>query len=139
MNERDKLNPAQAALTMWVIWFAIVTGLFIIRVFAAPALMQEDSGQPLELGLISAIALTSAAGGMIVRWLVIPRIQSLEARLQAMVVGLALCEGCGILGMFVAGGGEEARLLFSVSAACLIVSAPIYTRAARKPSPFHQS
>ena len=120
-------SPNSQRIVMWVIWFAILQGLFVIRLFAAPKFTPEQEAMPLVISPIAWIALGSACISMIVRWLIIPRITEMQPRLTAMIVGLALAEGGGILGMFACYNAQESTLLFTVSAACVFLSAPIYT------------
>lgn len=127
---------------MWVIWFAIAQGLFILRFFAAPKPVPAEEAVAFSLSTISLIALCGAGIGMVVRWVIIPRIPSITGKFPAMIIGLALCEGCGILGMFAlpSAHNDERALLFWVAVVTVILSAPIYTfRGKSEPSPFHGS
>jgi len=127
---------------MWIIWFAILQGLFILHFFAAPKPVPAEEAVAFSLSMISIVALAAAGIGMVLRWVVIPRITSKLAQLQAMIIGLALCEGSGIIGMFVLPGAhnDERMLLFVVAVATVILSAPIYTiRRKTEVSPFHVS
>ena len=128
-------------MVFWIIWFAILSGVFVMKVIAAPASVVPDEVVEMQLSPIALIGLAAAAGSMVCRWVIIPAIKSPEAKLPAMVAGLAMAELCGILGMFVVARDQaDARsLMFVTSVICIILSAPIYTlnRPSTK-SPFHQ-
>ena len=67
--------------------------------------------------------------------------KSLQAKLPIMIFGLALCEACGIIGIFVVDHQlpREQLLLFWMAVGGVLVSAPIYTVLKTKPSPFRES
>ena len=135
-------NPQASPLVMWIIWFAIFQGLFILRFFAAPKPVPAEEAVAFSLSMISIVALAAAGLGMVTRWVIIPRLSSMVMQLQAMIIGLALSEGGGIIGMFMlpSSHNDERMLLFSVAAATVILSAPIYTiRRKTERSPFHVS
>lgn len=141
MQQDLSANPPHK-IVFWIIWFAILQGLFIIHFFAAPKPVPAEEAVAFSLSMISLIALAAAGIGMVLRWVIIPRIPSMTAKLPVMVFGLALCEGCGIIGMFALPGAhnDERMLLFSVAVATVILSAPIYTLSRKtESSPFHVS
>lgn len=149
MNGSPNTSPKQAKIVMWVIWFAILQGLFIIRIFAAPKAAAPEEALPLELTAIAYVGITAAAISMIIRWLVIPKftdfqsasLTKLQSILPLMIIGLAMAEGCGILSMFVIPSThvDERNLLFAISVACVILSAPVYLLAKPEKSPFRES
>ena len=123
-------TPPPLPIVFWVIWFAILSGLLIMQFFAGggvPA-SDTDSGQG---GLIfQGIALALGAAALFVRFGVIPKLDGLQKKLPAMIVGLALAEGVGILGIFVVPHEHESARVFmlSVSIACIVVSMPVYAK-----------
>ena len=134
--------PKGSPLVMWIIWFGIFQGLFILHFFAAPKPVPAEEAVAFSLSVVSLCALCGAGFGMALRWLVIPRIPSMIAQLPVMVIGLALCEGSGIIGMFALPSthNDERMLLFSVAVATVLLSAPIYTLTRKtESSPFHVS
>ena len=96
-------NPnAPKTLVFWIIWFAIFNGLFILLFFAAGGIPKGNNEGEAPLGIIcGAAALTVAS--VAIRFLLIPRIKDPVKLLPAMIVGLALAEGIGIIGMFAVG------------------------------------
>ena len=141
MNGSPYSSPKQVKIVMWVIWFAILQGLFIIRIFAAPKAVAPEEALPLELTSMAWVGLAAATAGMIVRWVIIPRITELQSKLSAMVIGLAFSDGCGMLGMFAIPSThvDERSLLFAISVACVILSAPVYLLTKPEKSPFRES
>lgn len=123
----NSTHTAPNKLTFWVIWFAIFSGIFIIQVFAAGGFPSgENEGQPpmvILLLSIGAVVISTA-----IRWLVIPKIKQVQPLLTAMIIGLALAEGCAILGMFVLGPEfpQSKVLLFTIGAGAVFQYMPTY-------------
>lgn len=115
---------------MWVIWFALFTGLFIIAHFAAPKPTEAAKGVEQVYSMFTFIGVGLCAAALLIRVLIIPRLNSPEKLLQAMIIGLALCDGAAMLGMFVVPTDQivERKLLFSVAVGCMALSAPIYAK-----------
>lgn len=141
MNPQTSASANASPLVMWIIWFAIVQGIFILYFFAAPKPAADAETVVFALSPISLIALGAAGAGMVLRWVVIPRLGSILTQFPIMIVGLALCEACGILGMFAVPSNhtDERLLLVGVALATLILSAPVYTLRRKAASPFHAS
>lgn len=114
----------------WVIWFAIFNGLFIIQFFAAGGIPKGENVGDAPMTLI-AIAGGLAFVSMIVRFIIIPKIDVIEKLLSAMIIGLALAESVGIIGMFLVGKEfPETRLaLFITSISAVAAFAPVYVHA----------
>lgn len=123
-------TPAQAIIVPWVIWASILMGLFILQSFAAPKAPQLDEPVTQVFSIFSAIGVGLATLGMAIRWLVIPRLKSMQQAMPAILIGLAFCEVPGILGMFVVPAAQtsERVLLLSISIACVLLSAPVYAK-----------
>lgn len=129
MNSQQGSPVPPQALVFWIIWFAILQGLVIIQFFVGGGLPKgADQGNPPLWVLVVAGSLALVA--LAIRFTVIPRIVSVTQKLPAMIIGLALSEGIGFLGMF--GVGKEfptTRLVLFVMAICCIISfAPIYAK-----------
>ncbi len=130
MNPSGNKQEAPKTIVFWVIWFAIFNGLFILQFFAAGGIPKgENEGDP-------PMAMVAAAGGlafvaMLIRFFVIPKLDSLEKMLPAMLIGLALAESVGMIGMFVVGKEfPETRLsLFVASVSAVAAFAPIFVQA----------
>ncbi len=129
-------NTAQPII-FWILWFAILSGLLIMQFFAGGGIPSgSDQGEgPV---LIQTFALVLAAASLIVRFAVIPRLEELQKKLPAMIVGLALAEGIGIIGMFAVPHQYGATRLFmlGISIICVVISAPVYVKFPVVGSPF---
>lgn len=128
MNSPESPKPPQA-LVFWIIWFAILQGLVVIQFFVGGGIPQgADQGSPPVWVLAAAGGLALAA--LAIRFTVIPKIQSVPKKLPLMIIGLALSEGIGFLGMFAV--GEEfptTRLsLLVLAVACIVSLAPVYAK-----------
>jgi len=111
-------------LVWWVIWAANLAGLVLIYLLLAqgkplPPVSQEN---PLQ-GLIGLVPLFVT---IVIRWLVLPR-QTVERRaLVLFIVGLALAEGCGLLGIFL--GGPYRDSLFVLGVLGITQYVPFYAK-----------
>lgn len=82
----------QHALVMWIIWFAILQGAFVIQWFFGKGIPQgENLDEPMAfwLWLLCFLPILLAT---LIRWLLIPKLQAPQAQLVAMIVGLSLAE-----------------------------------------------
>ena len=117
-------------MVFWIIWFAIFNGLFIMQFLAAGGFPsgKNEGEAPLWVVAVPAVLLVVAVA---VRFLLIPRISNLPALMPVMIVGLALSEGVGILGMFAVGESlPQTRMALFVTSVCAVVMyAPIYANA----------
>lgn len=122
-------------ITAWIIWFAILNGLVMIQFFVGggipsginhgtpPALQQYLPAVPAFLALV-------------VRFLIIPRISAPLKKLPVMIIGLALAEATGILGIFVVGKsyGSTQLTFLVLSLLAILAMAPVYMK--KNPDPF---
>ena len=122
-------SPPQPPTTLvfWIVWFAILNGLLMIQFFVGGGIPSGvDQGNPPLILLGVGAGLVVVALG--IRVLLLPRLQETSKKLPAMVVGLALSDGVGMLGVF--GLGKEfaaSRLaLFLMSIGCILSFAPVY-------------
>ncbi|MDX1679095.1 MAG: hypothetical protein R3242_00055 [Akkermansiaceae bacterium] len=141
---RDKTVPeSQLVMTMWIIWFFILSGLFVIALVMAPELKTvEKLAGPMQFPPLALIGIAAVLLGLIMRFVVVPSCKTLQTKLPFMIAGLALCEGCGFIALFVLNDElvQLRGLLFWLSIASVVLSAPLYARAKSKAaSPFHQS
>lgn len=125
-SDQSEVQP----IVFWVIWLAILAGLFILMFVTGGGFPEGANEGPAPTGIVVAcggLALVS----MVVRFVAIPRLKRLPALLPAMIIGLAFSEAIGIIAMFVLGGEfpETQKALFVVSVSCVIVHAPVYVNA----------
>lgn len=130
MNSQDNHSKPPQAIVFWVIWFAILQGLIILQFFIGGGISKgSDQGAPPVWVL--ALAGGMALGALGIRFRVIPRITAVAQKLPMMIVGLALSEGIGLLGMFAVGEEFPAtqRVFFGLAICCIICFAPRYATA----------
>lgn len=94
-------SGAQTAGVFWLIWLAILGGLPMILFFAGGGWPSGEAelgpfGDPLVFVGVGTFFASQA-----VRWLVVPRMQTLAALLAPAVVGMALAESSLMIGAFV--------------------------------------
>ena len=102
MNQSNEQPAPPAAIVFWVIWFAIFNGLFILLFFVGGGIPKGQNEGDAPLALI-AVAGALASVSMVIRFIVIPKLNAIEKLLPAMIIGLALAESVGIVGIFVIG------------------------------------
>lgn len=129
MDSRQDSPKPPPALVFWIIWFAILNGLVMIQFMVGGGIPKgEDFGKPPVEMLAVATVLGLAA--LAIRFLWIPQIESVVKKLPAMIVGLALSEAIGFVGMF--GVGKEfpatRQALFVAAVACIVSLAPVYAK-----------
>ena len=130
MNSQHGNPPPAQAIVFWVIWFSILSGLLIIQFFAAGGLPSgTDQGEPPLM--FQGITFMAASVALIIRFGVIPRIKELPKKLPAMIIGLAVSEGIGIIGAFVVRPQYGSTKLFMLAASivCIVLFAPFYAKA----------
>lgn len=128
MISQDSPKPP-TLLVFWIIWFAILQGLVMIQFLVGGGIPRgADQGNPPVWVLQATGGLALAA--LAVRFILIPKIQAVPKKLPAMIVGLALSEGIGFLGIFAVGKEfPTTQLSCLVLAICCIVSlAPVYAK-----------
>ncbi|MFO1451838.1 MAG: hypothetical protein U1F61_26985 [Opitutaceae bacterium] len=101
-------SQASPLLVWWIIWFAISAGLVAISVTieVRPAPPGNDALKYLPLAPLMAATL--------VRWLVLPRFTRRARAFPLFVVGVALAEGSGLLGLFLVPESRNEYLLLSL-------------------------
>ena len=99
-------------LIWWAIWGSLLFGLVNIYVLLgrAPAKAPVAGENPLT-GLIGLAPLFVS---IIIRWLVLPRLSGVRQALPMFVIGIALAESCGILGIFLGGAYKDDLFLLGV-------------------------
>ena len=111
-------------LVWWIIWAAILGWLVLIYLFLGsgkplPPVSQEN---PLQ-GLIGVVPLFVS---IVIRWLVLPRATDPNRAFVLFIVGLALADGCGLLGIFL--GGPYRDSLFVLGVLGITQYVPFYAK-----------
>lgn len=101
----------------------------MIQFFVGGGIPQgEDQGNPPAVFL--AVAGSLALAAMTIRFVAIPKIKTVPKMLPAMIIGLALSEAVGFVGMFAVGKEfPMTRLsLFALALCCIVSLAPVYVK-----------
>ncbi|MDA7623557.1 hypothetical protein OAG61_02855 [Akkermansiaceae bacterium] len=129
MKNETMRSPDQ--LIAWVIWGAILMGLFILQFFIGGGIPTGDQMENPPT-VMSLICIAGVAIGTLIRWLVIPKLNDNLKLLPAMIVGLALCESSGLLQMFLLGKEypDTQKLIFVLAVLGVVQFAPTYFKKA---------
>jgi hypothetical protein len=93
-------RPKAMLLVWWIVWAAILAGLVVLYLVFGRGPEQPARAEDTFRNLAGMAPLFVS---IVIRWLVLPRYQDLARALPVFIVGLALAEGCGILGLFLGG------------------------------------
>lgn len=118
----------QHALIMWIIWFAILQGVFVIQIFIGGGLPKgENAAEPMAPWLW-AICFGPILLATVIRWLVIPRLKAPPAQLAAMIGGIALAESAVFFQLFLVGDAypQNQIAVLMVAVVAIIQFAPSY-------------
>jgi CDP-diglyceride synthetase len=120
-------SPTPNAAVFWLIWFAIMNGLFIMLFFVAGGIPKGVNQGPPPTWIVGASAALVVIA-IAIRFLVIPKIKQLSQLLPMMIVGLAVAEAVGMLAIFVLGKEfpQTRMTLFVTSVFTVLVYAPSY-------------
>ena len=118
-------------ITAWVIWGAILMGLFVLQFFIGGGIPTGDEMENPPT-VMSLICIAGVAIGTLIRWLVIPKLNDKPKLLRAMVVGLALSQGSGLLQIFLLGKEypDSQKLIFVLAVLGVVQFAPTYFKKA---------
>jgi hypothetical protein len=138
MNQTSGPQQPQI-LVAWIIWFSILMGLLMIQFFIGGGIPSgEDQGPPPSSMLM--ICAGALLASLIVRFLILPSRKTLGQQLPLMVVGLALAEVCGFLGIFlIPSDYPQTKLwLFIAAVSGILCHAPFYAKGAKAGDPYQQ-
>lgn len=127
------MNPqtpqATPPITFWMIWAAILFGLFILQYFIIGGFHLGEATASVPFSTL-AICMAGFLISSIVRWTILPRQKSLAAMLPVMVVGIAIGESTGLLGIFMIGKSNPGIQLatFILSVLAIVQYMPVYAQ-----------
>lgn len=98
-------------LIWWIVWAAILSGLVILYVFLGRGPVKASPPEDIFRNLVGLVPLFVS---IVIRWLVLPRYTELTRAFPLFVVGLALAEGCGVLGIFLGGAYRDDLFVLGV-------------------------
>ena len=128
MTPEEQRARAQL-MVWWTIWFGLISGLCVIYFILG-------RGQPLATAPnppANLIGLVPLFLSIVIRWLVLPRYTDRQRAFVMFIVGLALAEGCGLLGIFL--GGLYRDDLFLLGVLGLAQFVPFFAGKFRNPPP----
>lgn len=117
-----KNETAGALLTIWVIWFALMTGVFVMYFVIGHA----EAKAAADNSLIGLMPLSAVVIATVIRWALLPRARRFPALLQLFIIGMALSEGTCIIGLFVF--PAEVKTLFPLGVVSMLQFIPLYAR-----------
>jgi hypothetical protein len=127
MIPQQQSDTPPQPIIFWLIWTTILTGLFYILFFVGGGWPSGNNTASVS-SLLLFMILSGAVISTIIRWAVLPRINSIQSVFTTMIIGLALAEGTGILGIFLIGSDfpETQRITFIASVAAILQYIPTY-------------
>lgn len=116
------------AIIMWIIWFAVLQGAFLIQWFMGKGIPKgENASEPMAAWLwltcFGPVVLAT-----LIRWLVIPKLKDTQHQLVAMILGLSLAEAPIFFSLFLVGPDypQNQIAVLMVAVVALIQFAPSY-------------
>ncbi|MGA2444500.1 MAG: hypothetical protein ABSG50_03595 [Opitutaceae bacterium] len=123
MNPNPVSQTGMARLLIWwILWAGILAGL--VAIYAALE-MRPLSDQAQPHAVTDFIGLGPLLVSCLVRWLVLPRVRQLQTAFVLFILGLALAEACGLLGIFLSTYKHE---LFVLGVLGLVQWVPVFAR-----------
>lgn len=122
-------NPAPPQV-LWVIWLALLSGMGFILMFVGGG-WPSGEGEPVSFSSpIFLAAFGAFLASFVIRWGVVPKMRG-QRLISTAIVGMALAEGCLILGIFALPETAVLSKQILIVLAFLGVAsfAPIYARA----------
>lgn len=115
----------------WIIWGALLGGLCAL--WWQFGFFKLGGNEPHANPFVDLAGLVPLFVSIVVRWLVLPRYTDGAKAFPMFIVGVALAEGCGVLGIFL--GGPFRDDLFLLGALGIAQFAPFYARRLCEPKP----
>jgi len=127
-NEKMASPAKQQAIVMWIIWFALLQGVFVIQwVLGRGIPGGENIEEPMAawLWLLCFAPILVATG---IRWRIIPKLKLPQQQLVAMVIGRSLTEAPVLFSLFLIGPDypQNQIAVLMVAVVSLIQFAPSY-------------
>jgi hypothetical protein len=118
----------QHAIVMWIIWFSILQGAFLIQWFLGEGIPEgENVPEPMALSLW-ALCFGPIVLASLIRWLVIPKLEDAQQQLTTMIIGLAFAEAPIFFSLFLVGPDypQNQIAVLMVAVVAIIQFAPSY-------------
>lgn len=124
----DAQRQKTQLLIWWVLWVAVLNSLVILYFLLGRGPEKQAVAGDVFVNLAGVLPLFVS---IVIRWLVLPRYDELKPALPVFVVGLALAESCGILGMFL--GGPYRDDLFVLGVLGVTQFVPVFAKRMLEP------
>ena len=107
----------------------MLSGICMMQFFVGGGLPSGADKGSAPIALVG-LAAGAAFASLAVRYLVIPSRTDIRQQLTGMIIGLALAEFAGIVGLIVVPGDyPQTKLwIFTTAIACMILHAPVYAK-----------
>ncbi|MEW6305502.1 MAG: hypothetical protein AB1705_18655 [Verrucomicrobiota bacterium] len=92
-------RPIPPLLNWWVIWIALLSGLPMFFIFLGTSAPGNDRS---SLSLFVPLVATALSISVVLRWVVIPRLENPQIALQMFIMGMATAEAICFFGIFLA-------------------------------------
>jgi hypothetical protein len=115
-------------MIFWIIWASILAGLIVIYAFLGRGPLKSFVAADLPVNLSGVVPLFIS---IVIRWLVLPRCEVLMRAFPVFIVGLALAEACGLMGIFL--GGPYRDSLFVLGVLGVTSYVPLFARRLLEP------
>ena len=129
-TESSADKTKQMLLVWWIAWAAVLGGLVVIYLVLGRGPVKPEPVADKEV-LKHLVGLVPLFVSVVIRWLVLPRFDSLQRAFPLYIVGLALAEACGILGIFLGGPFRDDLFVLGVLGVTQFV--PIFARQLTRP------
>jgi len=124
MTSETQPNHTKPPLFIWwIIWAAVLAGLAVIYLAFGRGPVNPSPDKEVLKNLVGLVPLFVS---IVIRWLALPRFDSLQRAFPLFIAGLALAESCGILGIFL--GGAYRDDLFVLGLLGVAQFAPLFAR-----------
>ncbi len=120
----------QILLVWWIAWAAVLMGLIMIHIFLGRGPIKTEPMADKDT-LKHLLGLVPLFVSIVIRWLILPRFSSLQRAFPIYIVGLALAEACGVLGIFLGGPFRDDLFVLAVLGVTQFV--PIFARQLTRP------
>jgi hypothetical protein len=124
----DAQRQKAQLLIWWIIWGAVLGGLFVFYAVLGRGPVKPSPAGDLFVNLAGIVPLFVS---IVIRWLVLPRYDELKRAFPLYIVGLALAEGCGLLGLVLGGPYRDDLFVLGVLGVAQFV--PIFAKRMLEP------
>ena len=132
MNPGPDADRGRALIKIWwLIWAGMIFSLGAI--YGAVLFLKLPGRPPHPNPFVDLVGLVPLFLSIVIRWLVLPRYNDVRRAFPMFVAGLALADGCGILGVFL--GGPYRDDLFVLGVLGLVQFVPFFAKGFLEPKP----